>query len=70
MLAVGIDEALAGFERLNYRKAQIMEDRKAQIMEDRFNGRPNRQQRRRMMKKFGLLEGATKKRTASLKAVR
>ena len=59
---MGIDEALAGFERLNYRKAQIMEER--------FNRRPNRQQRRRMMKKFGLLEGATKKRTASLKAVR
>lgn len=30
----------------------------------------NRQQRRKMMRNFGLLDGATRKRTASLKVVR
>jgi hypothetical protein len=30
----------------------------------------NRAQRRRLMKQFGLLKGATRKRTASLKVVR
>lgn len=30
----------------------------------------NREQRRRFMKQFGLLKGATRKRTASLKVVR
>lgn len=30
----------------------------------------NREQRRRLMKRLGVLKGATKKRTASLKAVR
>ena len=30
----------------------------------------NREQRRRIMKQFGLLKGATRKRTASLKVVR
>ena len=39
-------------------------------MEEKLKGPANRQQRRRLMKILGMLKGATKKRTASMKVVR